>query len=260
MTQEVMQYEQEEGIVSFDVLLDAVKEAEARIDAVNRIKKAALKVTNPQDWVDQNGKPYLQASGAEKIARLFNISWRLEEPIYEQEEDGHFSYTYKGYFTMKGITIEAIGVRSSKDGFFKKYDRNGNPLPVSAIDKGDVKKAAFTNCLGNGITRLLGIRNLTWEDLESVGIKKSNVTTVAYKKELTEAHRKLEEKLNEICGDDEERKKTLLKEITTFTDQKGQKHEGKEKIEQLTEKMAQVAYGKLKQMQEQKKEADNGAS
>jgi len=244
----------DEAVVSYDVLLDAVKEAEARIEAVNRIKKAALKVTNQQDWIDQNGKPYLQSSGAEKIARLFNISWRLEEPIFEQEEDGHFSYSFKGYFTMKGITIEAIGVRSSKDGFFTKY-KDGKPLPVSAIDKGDVKKAAFTNCIANGITRLLGIRNLTWEDIESVGIKRGAVTQVAYKKELTEMHKKLEEKLNEVCKTEEERAK-LLKELTAFTDAKGIRHEGKEKLEQISEKMAQVAYGKLKQMME----AGNGNS
>ena len=42
--------------------------------------------------------------------------------------------------------------------------------------------AALTNLLGNGITRLLGIRNLTWEDLEKyAGIKKDEVSKVEYK-------------------------------------------------------------------------------
>ena len=76
------------------------QQAEKRIDAINKIKQIALKVTNAKDWVDQGGRPYLQASGAEKIARLFGISWRIDEPQVVVEESGHFEYTYKGYFTM----------------------------------------------------------------------------------------------------------------------------------------------------------------
>jgi hypothetical protein len=104
----------------------------------------------------------------------------------EIEESGHFSYTYKGYFTVAGATIEAIGTRSSKDPFFKRYAGRGDDrheLPPSELDKGDLKKAAYTNLLGNGITRLLGLRNLTWEDIkEYAGITKDQVGRVDYKK------------------------------------------------------------------------------
>ena len=176
--------------IADDNLLAIADKAEKRIEAIKKIKRVALKVTNHHDWVDQNGKPYLQASGGEKVARLFGISWRIDEPDYQQEEDGHFSYTYKGYFTLGTTTIEAIGTRSSKDGFFKRYDysqkdENGKPirteLPPSEIDKGDVKKAAYTNLIGNGITRLLGIRNLTYEDLKEAGIDVSKIGQVEYK-------------------------------------------------------------------------------
>ena len=176
--------------IADDNLVAIAEKAEKRIDAINKIKRVALKVTNHNDWIDQNGRPYLQTSGAEKVARLFGISWRIDEPEFVQEEDGHFSYTYKGYFSLQGVTIEAIGTRSSKDGFFKKYDyskkdENGKAirveLPPSEIDKGDVKKAAYTNCIGNGITRLLGIRNLTYDDLKEAGIDVSKITQVEYK-------------------------------------------------------------------------------
>ena len=173
-----------------DTLLQVAERAEKRIDAVNKIKMLALRVTNQHDWVDQGGKPYLQASGGEKVARLFGISWTISEPIFETDEGGHFSYTYKGTFTLSGASIEAVGTRSSKDPFFKKYsypkDENGNgvktELPPSEIDKGDLKKAAFTNLIGNGITRLLGIRNLTWDDLQAANITKEGVNKVDYKK------------------------------------------------------------------------------
>jgi hypothetical protein len=167
-------------------LLALAEQAEKRVNALNKIKRAALLATNARDWTDQNGNPYLQVSGSEKVGRVFGIAWKIDEPVFEQEESGHFSYTYKGYFTVAGATIEAIGTRSSKDGFFKRYAGKGEDrkeLPPSEIDKGDLKKAAYTNCIGNGITRLLGLRNLTWADLEEfAGIKKDQVGRVDYKK------------------------------------------------------------------------------
>jgi hypothetical protein len=167
-------------------LLALAEQAEKRVMALNKIKKAALLATNARDWTDQNGNPYLQCSGSEKVARVFGIAWKIDEPIMETEESGHFSYTYKGYFTVAGATIEAIGTRSSKDPFFKRYTGKGDDrkeLPPSEMDKGDLKKAAYTNLLGNGITRLLGLRNLTWPELaEYAGITKDQVGRVDYKK------------------------------------------------------------------------------
>jgi len=172
--------------ISDSTLIQLAEQAEARVAAMQKIKKVALKMTNPTDWVDQNGKPYLQASGAEKVARLFGISWQIDEPVPEHEDGGHYNYTYKGYFSLAGATIEAVGTRSSKDGFFKKYGyENGQKteLPPSAIDKGDVKKSAYTNLLANGITRILGLRNLSYGDLEEfAGITKEMVERVEYKK------------------------------------------------------------------------------
>jgi hypothetical protein len=176
--------------IADNTLIAVAEQAEKRVDAMHKIKRMALKLTNRNDWVDQNGKPYLQASGAEKVARLFGISWRISEPVRDTIEGGHFTYTYHGEFSLAGASIEAIGTRSSKDGFFKKYEwkedgdkRTRTELPVSEIDPGDVKKSAYTNLLANGITRLLGIRNLTYEDLrEFAGITKEQIASVEYKK------------------------------------------------------------------------------
>jgi hypothetical protein len=172
--------------IADSTLLQIAEQAEQRVNAMAKIKRVALKMTNASDWIDQSGKPYLQASGGEKVARLFGISWQIAEPVLETEEGGHFSYTYKGQFSLAGATIEAIGTRSSKDGFFKKYEgfgENRTELPPSAIDRGDVKKSAYTNLIGNGVTRLLGIRNLTYADLEEfAGIKKDMLGRVDYKK------------------------------------------------------------------------------
>lgn len=187
MNGEIIQAEESNvPVIADDRLVALAEAAEKRVDAMNKIKKIALKVTNHHDWIDQNGKPYLQVSGAEKVGRLFGISWRIDEPVLDHGEGSHFGYTYKGYFSLSGVTIEAIGSRSSKDGFFKKYSGKGDErteLPPSEIDRGDVKKSAYTNCIGNGITRLLGIRNLTYDDLqEFAGITKDQIAKVDYKK------------------------------------------------------------------------------
>ena len=171
--------------VASEALVELAAQAERRVEAINKIKQYSLRLTQPSDWVDQNGRPYLQVSGAEKIARLFGISWRIDEPIREDLEGGHYIYTYKGYFSLAGAEIEAIGSRSSKDPFFKRYvyvNGERKELPPSEIDPGDVKKAAYTNCIGNGITRLLGLRNISYDDLEKVaGIKREQITRVEYR-------------------------------------------------------------------------------
>jgi len=178
-----------------DTLIAVAKMAEARIDAVIKIKQMALKATNPRDWTDQQGNPYLLVSGAEKIANLFNVSWSFltPEPLYEEDPDGHYTFTFKGRFSMGGRSIEVEGSRSSRDSFFKqnKYADDGKKTEKTIDErdnKRDVKMAALTNMLGNGITRLLGIRNLTWEDLEKfAGIKKEQVGKVEYKKDGVKA-------------------------------------------------------------------------
>jgi len=224
-------------ILGNEGLLALAERAEKQIEAIKKIKSIVLKVTNPTDWIDQNGKPYLQASGGEKVARIFGISWRMDEPTIECEPDGHFAYTYKGYFTLGGVTIEAIGTRSSKDGFFKKYgsDTNGEKitLPPSEIDKGDVKKSAFTNLIGNGITRLLGIRNLTWDEVTAGGIDKAKTAKVSYREksnqdvvsqfspERQDYHKRIEAALITLYGDDKTAKDNKLIELTTWTKNPG---------------------------------------
>lgn len=173
-------------VIADDQLVALVAQAEKRIEAFNKLKGLALRLTNPSDWVAQGDRPYMQSSAAEKIGSFFGVSWHIDEPKVEYEEGGHFTYTYQGEFVWRGNSITAIGTRSSKDGFFKKYGYGSGKkeeLPPSEIDKGDVKKSAYTNCIGNGVTRSLGIRNLTWEDLSSfANITKEQVSSVDYKK------------------------------------------------------------------------------
>lgn len=183
--QAVYEVEKRVSPLGDDALLRIAETAEKRIDAVIKIKQVALKVTNERDWVNQDGNPYLMASGSEKIGNLFDISWSFLEPEPQriQHDNGHYTYTYRARFSLGGRDIDAEGSRSSKDGFFRQY-ANGKEKAIEDRDnERDVKMAAYTNLLGNGITRILGIRNLTWEDLKKfANIDRDKVKGFEYKK------------------------------------------------------------------------------
>lgn len=184
------------GMLSTNEIVLVAQQAEERIDAMKLIKNTAIKLTNGGDWVDQNGKPYLMVSGAEKIAAAFGISWDFLTPTCETDNDGHYTYTYHGKFTMVGRSLAIDGSRSSRDGFFKEYDYidDGNGKKVKTekpvdqrTNKRDVKMAALTNLIGNGITRMIGIRNMSYADLEQfANIKKADIGKVEYKGKKSE--------------------------------------------------------------------------
>lgn len=248
--------------LSSDGLIELARQAEQRVEAIKKIKVMALRTTNPHDWTDQGGKPYLQVSGAEKVARLFGISWRIDPPTFLVEEDGHFTFDFKGYFSMGPAEIEAIGTRSSRDPFFAgSKDR---PKPPSEIDKGDVKKAAFTNCIGNGVTRLLGIRNLTYEDLQEAGIDPSKIGKVEYRKqemsgEAQGQRDEIRRMIIEMVNNDERAFAAALERVTSFTGKDGQTVKGKTRLEDLSEKAVPVTYSKVKKAYDEWK-AKGGAA
>ena len=157
-------------------LLDIANRADALVGAIKKIKTVVCQITNPDDWIDEQGKPYLQVSGAEKIATMFGIEWEIQDSEAEEDEIGHRTYKFKGTFTMKGRTVSIIGSRSSKDPFFSRA--RGNDVLPSNINMANVEKAAYTNTIGNGITRILGIRNMTWEELAAAGLSKQGSRAV----------------------------------------------------------------------------------
>lgn len=172
-----------------DITDDIIASAERRIGSVEKIVNLSLKITNEQDWVDQNGKPYLTSSGAEKIARLFGVCWSniKTEKIMTEDENGRFYfYQTAGVFSLRNDKVEAVGTCSSHDQFFalrwqgEGENRKKVLLPMSEVDETNIMKASYSNCITNGITRLLGLRNLTWAQVQKAGIQKEKVSAVKY--------------------------------------------------------------------------------
>jgi hypothetical protein len=164
-----------------DNILYLAEQAEKYIVAMNKIMDAALRITNELDWVLIGGTPYLQESGATKVARLFGISIQLiGKPIVEADAQGYKTFTYKARFILKDQFVECEGSLSMKDDFFSK-GKDGLKSP-DEIDERDVKMSAYTNCLNNGIKRLIpNLRNIDVATLERAKLDISKMRGYTFK-------------------------------------------------------------------------------
>ena len=182
-----------------DNILYLAEKAEKYIVAMNRIMDAALKITNELDWVLIGGKPYLQESGATKVARLFGISIQLlGAPTISFDNEGYKTFTYKARFMLKDQFIECEGSRGMKEDFFSK-SKNGIKKP-DEIDERDVKMAAYTNCINNGIKRLIpNLRNIDVATLEKAGLDVSRINGYTFKEGSKGGSKKTAEESGIVC-------------------------------------------------------------
>lgn len=152
-------------------LEEQLKVAEVFVEHQERMKLLALKATRNGDWVDMGGSPYLSGTGAEAMARTFGLSIQVAdcEKSWSTDKEGQFYiYTYIGAISGYGRILEIDGFCSERDQFFSMaHGERKEP------DEMDIKRKAYTNFIGNGIKRFLGMRNVTWEELEQVGITPS---------------------------------------------------------------------------------------
>lgn len=162
--------------------------AERRTIAMDKIIKFALKRTHPQDWVDMGGKPYMQESGSMRIANSFGISSdKPEGPLFEFDVDGHYTVMFKNSYTLTfaGTTnkMGSVGIRSSRDEFFcARWEGDTKILlPASEVDRQSVIQAALANCNVNAVKDLLGLNNLTWDQVElHTGFKRESCGKVSF--------------------------------------------------------------------------------
>ena len=140
-------------------------------EAHRRFRIAALKVTKSSDWVDESGKPWLQAKGVERLAALFRIRERGVRAEKLEHEGGTYTVLVSGDLVSDVLDpegwVSSIGTRYSHEGWFTQ---GAKIEPVY----GDVLKAAYSNWKARAVTALLGIRGLPWSELATVGIKRED--------------------------------------------------------------------------------------
>jgi hypothetical protein len=131
------------------------------------------------------------------------------------------------------------------------------------VDETNIMKAAYSNMMVNGITRLLGIRNLTWEQLEKYGINKDGVSKVEYRNgghTVTDEEKTKQDEvakmLLELCYGDQEAAKKQLLAITEFVAKDNTKVAGVDNPRKLSGIRLTIAHNKIKQSYEEFKTKD----
>lgn len=164
-------------------MVDPLAIIEKRNNLLERLLSYGIAATHGGHWFDQGGKPYLGAAGAEAVARRCAVSvkeTRKVKTLSNDDKGDFYIYEYTGRFSLPGGNdeIEALGTCSSRDVFLGTETKAGRE--VSEIDEGSIMKAAYSNMIVNGVTRLLGIRGMTWERLDELGIKRGDTQKVEY--------------------------------------------------------------------------------
>lgn len=168
-----------------DLMTDEfLKRLEGSVERYKKICAVAIKLTNENDWSDQGGAPYLEATGAEKIKNPFGINLVdvAGRRISGRDNNGDFYiWEYKGRaFSSKlgGAILECIGVCSSRDKFFA---RQGNDLiPVEDVPEVRIMQKAYNNLELNAIKRVIGLRSITWEEVTQAGLSKDKIAKVEF--------------------------------------------------------------------------------
>ncbi len=251
-----------------------LKKAEANIEVQKKLRLLALKATNNGDWVNQNGKPYLQWSGASKIAGIFGVSYENIQyvPTHMKDEKGEYMIIECiGEVKFQGRSLPETGTGTTRDPFFalRKDKQTGEKyfLPLSEVDITNIKKKALTNFLNRGLKSMCGL-SFTWDEVRQVtgGTVSENTTTgVAYNgsKASTPSNGAQIE-----AGSSKERLWTMLEEmhgsqasvalqaLTTWKDEKtGKVVKGKSKIEWVSDKQANFKLQEVKTAYDEWKKA-----
>lgn len=164
-----------------------VEKRSALVDAAMPI---AIKSTIKSDWCDLGGNPYPKDEAIEKIRLRFGIS--ASRPSFEKDEskdEKGIRYMWTCYmdFSLPGSTevLSCIGTASNRKAFYAKA--HGTWRKQYEIHEDNIKKHAWTNCMHNGITRILGLRGITWDQVEQhVKFTRKEVDRVDYDKSQDE--------------------------------------------------------------------------
>jgi hypothetical protein len=169
--------------VEHDVPTTTAPESFITTDFVERFEEAArvyqsrylpacLRLTQPSDWVKMGTRFFLQSTGAEKIAVPLGIEWTDVEVI-KHERGSYYEYEVRGIMRSKLLKREiwCTGNCDSRDQFLTAQ---------ASFDEGTIRKAAMSNFITNGVSRIAGIRNPDLAMLQRAGINPGAVGNVDY--------------------------------------------------------------------------------
>lgn len=157
------------------------KVAEAR----QRFIQVCLRRAEADDFIDFDGKPYLEGEGAQRVASTVGI--QLEEPTRKahwEGDDCFIEISGGAYWPLTGARSFEIGVCNTRDKFYA--GRNGESATMgkmleacnndrklaSRMLEGHITKKALMNWTSRVVSAVMGIKGISWNRLESLGFGK----------------------------------------------------------------------------------------
>jgi len=236
-----------------------IERAERYMNLLDKMRKLVLNMTNTNDWVDQDGKPYLQASGCDKVSGGFGVKFfgvtTTKEHI-KDEKGELLAYTTEGYAVWNNKEVHEVGTATTRDKFFtQRKNKEGEKynLPLSEIDPMNIKKKSHTNFQNRAIKNVLGL-SFTWAEVEDATggrITKSNCGTVNYNRgskggntdsaDVAKKRKELGEMILKISDGEPNVAKEKLAELTAYNGKPGKKE-----LSALSEKQVYFLFNKTK--------------
>jgi len=161
-----------------------VETAGRQVELHSKLLMTALKALKPHDFQDFEGKPYLEGEGAARIMAVVR-GFKVGEAKFKIENIApHYFIECEIPMEWRGQTTVALGDCSTADPFFtgkagnggvfkKHLDRTGSETMAARLVLGDAKKKARENAISRGVSELLGIKGLSWDDLAALGFRRA---------------------------------------------------------------------------------------
>jgi hypothetical protein len=150
-----------------DIIERKAKLAKRFADAIMSI---LVTQTLPTDWTEfDKGRMGLSSAGAERVGRNFPIK---VYNVTNRREDGvdtlgkYYRYIFEGYAIMGDREIFVTGAFSTREDLLGKKDQKWRPL--EEINENDIRTAAYHIFMGNAIKSMLGLRDMTKEQIDKI--------------------------------------------------------------------------------------------
>ncbi len=248
-----------------------MERAELAIEFQNRIKIAALKLTNENDWCKLGKKFFLENTGAKKMMQAFGVSVYPDGPAtsvrHEDDKGEYIIVTVSMRALWHGSEVTEKGVCSTRDKLFGTV--NGGYRPLSEVNLVNVTLKAHTGAIRRAVTTVLAL-NPTEEDMKSADLdlqKIENDSGVSYgagtrggntdSKEVAARKAEVGRKLMEMY-DDKKTAADALEFMTSFKGNDGEQVKGRRTMKAVSEKQlfyvekdVNAEYAKFQALQDQ---------
>jgi hypothetical protein len=240
-----------------------LERAEEKRKILEGLKLLGIRSTSPRDWCRMGDLPYLTESGCMKFAEIYGVCFsdlRVEPCNYNDERGPVIEFYAFVTASYQNRFDSESGSASTAEVLFNGKGQDGKPrrLPLSEINRTNVRKKAITNAKARATKKLLGL-TFSWaevkRELSSVGKDPDEIPGITYgdrstgsggsstangKGVLTPTKKELANMLFEMAGEDKELAANMLEKYTAFKGRDGNMVAGKRSVRDLSDKQATV--------------------